>query len=777
MIEVKTRGNGSSLRILELPDLLQLDRHEWTLGDLFGVFRRRRRYLYWCLSVMLVAVTMYCLLATPRYQATGEIEIQKESSGSFGLENNVVGSSSGTESDALDYSMTLETEASILESSTLALQVVKDLNLESTYDYFPVHREALHLPAWIFFWKKPVEPLSVKIDDAPNRRYVVLKIFASHLKVKPMTGTRLIEISYSDPDPERASQIVNHLILSLTDYTFQSRYRTASQTFTWLAGQLAGLKQQTESLQEKANRLQRNTGLYGEDGTHNIVLDRLEHLNQTLTAAESNRLLKEAIYQVAQSGDAELISGLAGNTNNAMNNSLALLQSLRTQESSTQAELAQADARYGTAHPRIGELHAELDGVEHSIHEEITRIGERSRTDYEIAQKAEDAARASFEQQKVLANDTNNKAVAFELARQEADSSRVVYQGLLEKLKESGVLEGLRSTNLTVVSPGLVPPTNHPKSPNIPLYYAVAIVGGLFLGCTGAVAKEFSDHTVRSPGMLEKLIEAPLLGIVPRIKNASSFHKLLHRGSATPHIHTAGSLQHSAEAALLTEAVRSLRTSILLLKETRQSQVILITSSVPEEGKSRLAVDLASVLAQIGSRVLLVDADLRCPSIHSMMGIPRTAGLGSALTGQSSPIVVRHSKWKNLSLLCGDEVIPSPAERLASQRMSELLDRWRDAYDFILLDSPPVLPVTDAIVLSQLSDITLLVARYGFTAEQAIQRSHLMLHEQLPKHAALRVVLNGMPMDSEDYYNYYGYKSKPYQYAAGRSGKGHSANA
>lgn len=777
MIEAKNRANSSSMRVLELHDLLKLDHHEWTLGDLFGVFRRRRRYFYGCLSAMLVLVTIYCLLATPRYQATGEIEVQKETSGSLGLESSVAGGSSGTESDALDYSMTLETEASILESSTLALQVVKDLNLESTYDYFPVHREGFHLPAWMFFWKKPVEPFQVKIDDAPNRRYVVLKIFASHLKVKPITGTRLIEISYSDPDPERASQVVNHLIQSLTDYTFQSRYRTASQTSTWLAGQLAGLKQQTESLQEKANRLQRNTGLYGEDGTHNIVLERLEHLNQTLTVAESNRLLKEAIYQVAQSDDAELISGLAGNTNSAVNNSLALLQSLRTQESSTRAELAQADARYGASHPRIGELHAELDGVERSIHEEITRIGERSRTDYEIAQKAEDAARASFEQQKILANDTNNKAVAFELARQEADSSRGVYQGLLAKLKEAGVLEGLQSTNLTVVSPSLVPPTNHPKSPNIPLYYAAAMVGGLFLGCTGAIVKEFSDHTVRSPEMLEKLIEAPLLGVIPRIKNTSSFHRLLHRENTASYPPTAGSLQYSAEAALLTEAVRSLRTSLLLLGETRGSQVILITSSVPEEGKSKLAVDLASVLAQIGSRVLLVDADLRCPSIHNMMGIPRTAGLGSALTGQSSPIIVRHPQWKNFSLLCGDEIVSSPAERLASQRMGELLDRWRDTYDFILLDSPPVLPVTDAIVLSQVSDITLLVARYGFTAAQAIQRSHVMLHEQLPEHSALRVVLNGMPIDSEDYYDYYGYKSRLYPYVTSRSGKGRSANA
>jgi Mrp family chromosome partitioning ATPase len=161
-----------------------------------------------------------------------------------------------------------------------------------------------------------------------------------------------------------------------------------------------------------------------------------------------------------------------------------------------------------------------------------------------------------------------------------------------------------------------------------------------------------------------------------------------------------------------------------------------------------------------------------------MMGMPGTAGLGAALTGQSPPIIVRHPQWKNLSLLCGEEIVPLPAERLASPRMIELLNRWKDAYDFILLDSPPVLPVTDAIILSQLSDITLLVARYGFTATQAIQRSHLMLHEQLPKHAALRVVLNGMPLDSEDYYNYYGYKSKPYQYVTAKTaGRSPSANA
>jgi succinoglycan biosynthesis transport protein ExoP len=768
--ELGMRTSGrvpSGRRVLELADLLGTERQDWTLSDLMTVLRRRRRYLLGCVGGALLLATAYSLVATPRFQATGEIEVQKESPAAFGLENTVTGDAASAGTDSLDYSMTLETEAKILQSNTLALQVIKDLKLESTHDYFPVRSPGFQIPGWVCVWRKPVEPLRVNLADAPNRRYVALKVFDRHLKVLPETGTRLIEVSYSDPDPELAAAVVNKLIQSLTDYTYQARFHATAQASSWLADQLADLRQQTKVLQDKANRLQRDTGIYGEDASHDVVLQRLDALNGTLAAAESNRLLKEAIYRISQSGDPELISGLAGNSTvggtPALNNSLALIQTLRGQEAAVRAEIAESDARYGAAHPRVAELQSELDGIERSIHEEVARIGERSRTDFEIAQAAESSARDSFEKQKELANNVSGKAVAYQLARQDADGSRGVYQGLLAKLREAGVLEGLRSTNLTVVNPGRVPPTHRPKSPNVPLCYAAALIGGLFLGCAGAVASELSDHTVRSLDGLERMTGLQLLGVLPQLRPAAGWRPMLaFRGEAGATKDDPLFLPREGSDAPFLESLRSLRTSLLLLRSGRRSQVVLVTSSVAGEGKSKVAVNLAGVLAQLGARVLLVDADLRRPSVHEELkmssGGERSRGLGEALIGEGAPAIMGYEALNNLSVLCGSATAPMPAELLASQRMADLLRGWRDDYDFVVLDSPPVLPATDALVLAQMSDITLLIARHGFTPKQAIHRSFAILNDQIPETCLVRVVLNSVHPESYDFHEYYGYK-------------------
>ena len=658
--------------------------------------------------------------------------------------------------------MTLETEAKILQSSTLALEVIKDLKLETTEDYYPPHQSGLHIPAWLTFWKKPVEPLTIPLDDAPNRRYVVLKIFAAHLTVTPMPGTRLIEVSYSDPDPHRAPVVVNRLIQSLTDYTFQARFNAAVQASTWLGNQLVGLRKQTEALQEKAIRLQRDTGIFGDGDSHNVVLARLETLNNALTAAESNRILREAIYHVSQSGDPELISGLAGNSavgaTPAMANSLAFIQSLRRQEAALRAEIAADDTRYGAAYPRLAELHAQLDGLDKSIQEEVHRVGERTRTDYEIALHAEDAARQSFEKQKALANETNDKAIAYELARQEADGTRNIYQGLLARLRQAGILEGLRSTNLTVVNPARVPPTNRPHSPNVPLYYAAAVAAGLFFGCSSALLRELQDNSVRSLQEFESMLGVRLLGVIPRLKEKA--WQPPQPGSANSGASAPQSKRNPAyETAPFLEALRSLRTSLLMLHDGQPPQVVLVTSSIAGEGKSKLAANLAIVLAQLNARVLLVDADLRCPSLHSELGLHTATGLGAALTRDAAPEIHAHPHCPSLSVLCGSATPPLPSELLGSKPMADLLTGWRTEYDFILLDSPPVLPVTDARILSRMCDATLLVARYGFTSRQAVQRSHQLIQQHLPSTAVLGVVLNGVSGRSADYYEYYGYRS------------------
>jgi polysaccharide biosynthesis transport protein len=660
--------------------------------------------------------------------------------------------------------MTMQTDARILQSSTLALMVVKDLNLETTADYFPAHRSGFHIPGWIFFWRKPVEPMSVPLDEAPNRRAAVLKIFASHLRIDPLTGTRLINVSYSSPNPKLASAVVNRLISALQEYTFQSRFQETSQASTWLAGQLSALKKQTEQLQQSANQLEQGTGIYGGDAAHNLVLARLDELNSALAAAEQNRILKQSIYQVAKSGDPEMISGLAGNAaagaTPAMTNSLALLQTLRGEQVQVQASIDQDNARYGSAYPMMAELHGRLDGINKAIHAEIERIGERAHTDYEIAQRAENAARADFERQKQIANATNDRTVAYELAKQDADGSRELYQGLLSKLKEAGVLEGLRATNLTVVNAALVPPTNHPQSPNVPLYCAAALAGGLFLGCAGALVRETTDASVCSVDDLEQLLGVTLAGVVPKYERVRQLPWTRRRSGVVDSIF--------AEAAQKTDApVAPLHGRSFPLPLRRDSsQAVLITSAIPGDGKSRLAASLGVSLARSGATVLLVDADLLCPSLHLLFGaeadVKSKRGLADALMPGGTAEALPFPQAAGLSLVWAGAGARDAADLLASSRMDKLMEQWRKQYDFVLLDSAPVLPVPDAASLARVCDRTLLVVRYESTTMQAAQRSYRMIRQNLPEKAVMEVVMNGVPTNSPDYFAYYGYKRGAY---------------
>lgn len=749
-------------RVLERGDLYASPRREWTLLDLLSIVRRRRRFVAACVAGMLTLAALYCILATPRYKATGQVEVAKVAPGALGLDDSITGSDSGTDNSPLDASMTMQTDARLLQSSTLALMVIRQLRLEPTADYFPPHHRGFQLAHWLFFWRKPLEPMSVPLAEAPNRRDAALKIFAGHLRVNPLTGTRLIDVSYSSPDPRLAAAVVNHLISSLQEYTFQSRFEEASQASSWLATQLSSLKQQTEQLQENANRLEQGTGIYGGDAAHNLVLARLDQLNTALENAEQNRILKQSIYQVAKSGDPELISGLAGNAaagaTPAMSNSLALLQTLRGEQVQVQAQIDQDSARYGSAYPMMAELHGRLDGINKAIQAEIKRIGARARTDYEIAQRAEDAARTDLEKQKQLANQTTDRTVAYELARQDADGSRALYQGLLNKLKEAGVLEGLRSTNLTIASAALVPATNHPQSPNVPLYFAGALCGGLFLGFAGALVREAADASVRSADDLERLLGVSLAGIVPKYPTTRRLPWTRRRPGVIESIAAAGD-----EAS--TDAVAPLHGRSFPLPLRRESsQAILLTSAVPGDGKSRLAASLAVSLARSGARVLLVDADLLSPSLHRIFGLESASkgrqGLADALMPGGVAEAQECAQTEGLSLVWAGQRAAQSADLLVSPRMDKLMLKWRSQYDFVLLDSAPVLPVPDAASLARLCDRTLLVVRYESTTLQAAQRSFRMIRPNLPDPSALEIIMNGVPRNSPDFFAYYGYRQQ-----------------
>ncbi len=742
-----------------------------TLAGIAAMLHRRRTLLLWPPAVAIMLAALLCALAVPRYRATAEIQVRKDTGGSFGLESTVMGAQS-TLGDSLDYTTTLQTEVGILKSPALALAVIKDADLEHTPDYFAPKKDSR--PSWFvnLLPRSTLEPLAVLLKDAPNRRYEAEKIFKAHLKVTPQAGTRLIDIAYTDRDPERAARVANTITRALADISFQQHVTSAVQGSDWLVGQLTKLRGETEQAQARAVDLQKGRGMFGNDASRNVVLERLDSLNQTLTAAESNRILKESIDRVAAEASPELISSLSGNSSTgsvaSINTSLSLIQGLRQQEAQVRAELAEDGMRYGPAYPKIAELQAQLSGIMTSIAAETRRLGQRAHTDWQIAVRQEQAARSDFEQQKVLAGRQNDKVLAYQLAREEADSSRDLYEGLQARLKQASLLKGLQANDISVVSAAETPSPQHPTSPSIPVCMAAALLGGLLLGFAAAVVRDMTDHAVRSLPELEALLGAPLLAVLPLLAAAS----LPRRRLLAPPRTASGSLPmlrpHPAlpmlesRQAPFSEEMRSLRTE-LFAWHPQPGQTILVTSALPHEGKTTLAVNLAASLAQTGARVLLVDADLRRSTLRYYGEKLHSLGLATALSGpEAVPFQIPFPSLPNLSMLAGSDLPPCPAELLASPRTGQLVAEWRAAFDYVLFDSPPLLPVTDAALLSRHSDLTLLVARHNRTPAQALSRAVDILKRRGAAEVPVGVVLNGVPHKSGEFYHYFGHTGEFY---------------
>ena len=767
--------------------LPQIPTDTLTLASLLQAARRRKRLLIWPAVIMLALGVISCFVSTPRYRAAAEIQILKEDGGAFGLESNVTGQAGASPAgDSLDYNMTLQTEAGILRSPALALAVIEAAGLERTADYFapPKKDSASVLTEWAarLPWRKPLEPLSTPLRNAPNRRFVAEKIFKTHLKVQPLAGTRLLEVSYADPDPTRAATVANTCTRILADMDFQQHLTATLQGSSWLSGQLEELRNRTEEAQARAARLQRGTGMFGNDASRNVVLERLDSLNQTLTSAESNRILKESIDQVAAKANPELISSLSGNSNSgavaSINTSLSLIQGLRAQEAQVRAELAEASTRYGPSYPRIAELQAQLSGLQAATTAETNRLGQRAHTDWQVAVRTEQAARAAFEQQKRLAVHQNDSVLAYQLAREEADSSRALYEGLLSKLKQASLLGGLQFSNISVVSAADTPPANRPSSPNIALRIAAMGAAGLLLGLCFAAYKELVDQSIHSFVEIETVADVPLLATLPTVArevpvNGTWANARRWMGSLVPGNRARPATARVPASSLLTpaldrkhsaysEQLRGLRTLLVRVAADQPlPKVLLVTSCLPGEGKTTLSLNLAATLALGGSRVLLVDADLRDTAASPYESLQPSRGLAFALSGPEG--VQPHQPIRdlpNLCMLADAQGAPVAMDLLASSRLPEVLADWRVTYDFILLDSPAVLPVHDAVLLAQHSDAVMLVARHERTTRTSLLRSVDRLRRQISPAVPIGVVLNQVTPASGEFEQYFGYKQE-----------------
>lgn len=666
----------------------------------------------------------------------------------------MMGDASGGASDSLSVNLDLQTQSSILQSEELELKVIKDLDLERNKDFQPKFDPIGKVLSWITP-AGPQDPAHSDLEHSPGRRARALRTFGGNLNVKVVAGTRLLEVQYSNPDPIVAADVTNDLIRELIDFTFQTKFQATNNASQWLEGQLGGLRKQSEDLQTKVVAMQKDTGLFGVGGAdlqgkplvYSPALDTLQATTTALSQAEVNRVLKGAVYEVVKTGNSELISQLSGTSissgsGQGVQNSLALVQTLRAQESTLQAQIAQDAAAFGAAYPKLIEERASLKKVEQLLQDEIERMTARVKNDYEIASKTEDGSRSAFEAARQSAEKLNNRTIAYAILSKEANESQELYQDLLKRLKEAGILEGLHSSNITVVAKAS--PPAKPSRPNVSLYLLLGSGLGIFLGCAGALLVDAVDNKVQGVEEIEAM-GMPLLGMVPQVAFSNSRNRMLVR---------------EEPSSIFSEAIRSLRSVLLISRSGTPPQVILVTSANAAEGKSTLSLNLAGALAQQEKRVLLLEADLRRPILAQRMNLSAAGGLSTALANQEQvfqPLSVEAEP--HLYIIPAGPTPPFPAELLGSPRMAHLLHGWRKQFDFIVIDSPPILPIADVRTLVGHADATVLVVRAGATSRVALQRSYdiLLQHAREQALPAIGAVLNGMSLHSAGYYGYYGY--------------------
>ena len=698
-------------------------------------------------SVALIVgiVVISTLRSTPIYEAVGSIAINKTDPVTFNLKD----SSSG-----FDYydPTDLDTEVRILKSDLLALQVIRQLSLDKQPE---VGAQSKPSPS-----SSSIELTTDAMQPDSTRTSAALAGFKASLQVSLVPNTRIIEIRYRSPDKNIASRVVNALANTYVEQNFKTRFESTMQASDWLSKQLVDLQVKVETSQEKLVKYQKEHEILGIDEKQNITTAKLDELNRELTSAESARMEKESVYHLVQAGDSDSIAAAANVDGAARGSSAnsALLEKLREQQADVKIQVAQLSTQFGPSYPKLAQLTTQLKEVDEQIQTEMRKVAARLRGDYLAAVQRESMLRSALEQQKQEANKLNESAIEYSLLKRDVDANRTLSEGLLERLKEAGVTAGLRSNNFRIVDTARVPTA--PSGPNLMRNLGFAFPLGLSIGVGLAFLLESMDNTVRTPEQAQTISALPSLGMIPlgsRSTRELGGREKLALASSREAVEL---VTKSRPRSQMAESYRALRTSLLLTFAGGPPKIILITSALPEEGKTTTSVNSAIVLAQKGTPVLLIDADLRRPSIHKTLGLGPQIGLSNVLTGTATlqQAIIPSTILPDLFILPAGTPPPNPAELLASAKMKNVLEELRRHYDHIVIDSPPTLSVTDAVVMSTAADAVVLVIRSGHTTKPALRRARDILLQVNAR--VCGVLVNAVDLNSPDYYYHYEYQGK-----------------
>jgi succinoglycan biosynthesis transport protein ExoP len=733
------------------------------LREIVRILRRRQIVIVTAFLLGFVSAALSVVFAKNEYTSTATIEVNQESSAALGLAD-LSGIASGL-GDQDQMNMDLLTQQTVIMNDNTALSVIEGLKLDANPPFA--------MPAARLSRESPLErERGLPLDQAPHQRERLLKVFKSGLRVSLIKGTRLLTVTYTDTDPYRATAIANAVVDAYMNESTQARFQASSKTSFWLTGQLAALKQKVEESQSRVAAFAREPGLTGMTATtiererqvgrsslpatsESVPLERLLELNRDLTNAEVARIAREAIYKMTESQDPEVVAGIGSGSLASIlgpDSSLApgsadlvLLQQLRQHLAQVKVQLAASGTKYGPKSPVMLQLQTERFSIDAQIHAELERIRSRTKDELDLAILAENGLRQQIGEQEEVVDRVTEKADQLVLLQEEAQSNREIYQDLYSKLEEASVTAGIKASNITLVDPARTPA--QPSYPKKKTTIAIGALIGLFCGIVTAFSWDYFDDSIAMPERIEQITSIPVIGAIPdfhRKQSTAGKYSFASRTKNPSETNSSVWLLREPRSQIA-EAYRALRTALLLSRAAAQPpRVILFMSGSSEEGKSTTCLNTAAAFALQGDRVLYLDADLRRAEAHKFFNCTNEIGLSNCLaSGLAFPEALKSFPgMRSLFLLPAGPLPPNPSELLGSKRFAELLTKLRVHFDYICIDSPPVLLVTDAQLISPLVDGYVLILRFNRTSERLLERCLSLMGTT--KTTALGIVMNAV---------------------------------
>jgi succinoglycan biosynthesis transport protein ExoP len=692
-------GAGNSDAPLQSnPTPLYLDSNE--LRETFRKLWRRRGMIFGITVVLMTLATIELFQIPPTYTAMAQVIIDPRSSRMVDLEAVLAGASRDTEA--------IFSEAEVLTSRQLVGKLVDKLDLKTNPEFNGSLRppglmqklNPLHLiPAdwWFAIRGRPV-PLTVD-EQATRLRSAVVNAVLKRLKVAPRTRTRVLAINVTSEDPRTASLIANTLADLYVVDQLEAKFEATQRVASWLNDRLTDLRQKVDASDRAVEAYRAKSGLLGGKGA-TLVEQQISELNSQLTIARGDRSAAEARLKQVR----EAIAGPMGEAAASDVLDSAQLQHLRTQQSEIERSISELSTQYGERHPKLIAARSQLDELRGKFKEEVRSALMALEHTTNVARAREISAASQLEELKKQLAQSNTSEVELRTLTMEASTNRALMETFLARFKETSAQEngGIQTADARIISRADVPQV--PSYPNKGQFLIFAALVSALIGIVAAFIIEHLDRGFRSGVQFEQTTSTPVLSLIPALEE--------NKGRPSDYLVERPMSSYA-------EAIRSVYTSLLLTQNSDPLRVIAVTSSQPGEGKSTLSLSLARTIAMSGHRAILVEADLRRPSIHNQLGVPRHAGLAEVLVGAAQlDDVLYHDPKSSVEVLLAGKDTVNPAKLISSHQMGELLTLLRNRFDIVIIDTAPVLAVSDALLIANQADGAIFCCKWAETPRE-----------------------------------------------------------